>query len=362
MKKTVRCFVPRYFPDFSCKMGACRSACCVGWPVSVSMNDYFALLGLDCRRELRERLDVALHVADRPTEEEYAQFTPNWLGDCPMRMEDGRCSIQAELGEEALSDVCRLYPRGVRLWEDRIECSASNSCEKTLELLWDEREPMTFDFREVAVVPPPHPGKPALPPDPQDSLPVTEEFRFSLIRFMQDRNKTVGERIRSLRPALCRKEAPAGGTMPQAAADALGMFAHYVERSSSIRDSGEAVLARYGEDPGRYAEDAARFERIYPDWELFFEQMLVNQMFFVQFPYIGCSPEDAWKTAAAMYGLLRIHSVGTTAVRCEEGARPSRADLIDLCAASFRLIAHTPFAASVPAALGNGDGSLLSLL
>ncbi len=43
MKKTVRCFVPRYFPDFSCKMGACRSACCVGWPVSVSMNDYFAL-------------------------------------------------------------------------------------------------------------------------------------------------------------------------------------------------------------------------------------------------------------------------------------------------------------------------------
>ena len=135
-------FAPDYLPRFRCKMGACRSACCVGWPVSVSMKNYFTLLGLPCRKELRDRLDVALRLADHPTEEEYARFTPNWLGDCPMRMEDGRCSIQAELGEDALSDVCRLYPRGVRIWEGRYECSASNSCERTLELLWDEKEPM----------------------------------------------------------------------------------------------------------------------------------------------------------------------------------------------------------------------------
>jgi predicted permease len=38
--------VPDYYPAFSCKMGACRHACCEGWPISVSMKDYFTLLGL----------------------------------------------------------------------------------------------------------------------------------------------------------------------------------------------------------------------------------------------------------------------------------------------------------------------------
>ena len=39
--------IPDYFSDFKCKMGACRAACCEGWAVSVSMTDYFKLLGLE---------------------------------------------------------------------------------------------------------------------------------------------------------------------------------------------------------------------------------------------------------------------------------------------------------------------------
>ena len=58
---------PDYYPEYHCKMGACRSACCEGWPISISMEDYFRLLGLSCSPELRSRLDAGIHPALHPT-------------------------------------------------------------------------------------------------------------------------------------------------------------------------------------------------------------------------------------------------------------------------------------------------------
>ena len=90
--------VPDYMPDYACKQGACRSACCEGWPISFTMDDYFRLLGLPCSPELRRRLDGSMQLALHPTPEEYAQITPRYDGQCPMRMVDGRCMLHAELG------------------------------------------------------------------------------------------------------------------------------------------------------------------------------------------------------------------------------------------------------------------------
>ena len=110
MKQTNDFLIPDYFPDFHCKMGDCRAACCQGWPISISMENYFSLLGMDCPPDLRSRLDVGLRMVEHPTKDEYARFNPRWDGNCPMRMEDGRCSLHAEIGEDSLPEVCRLYP------------------------------------------------------------------------------------------------------------------------------------------------------------------------------------------------------------------------------------------------------------
>ena len=40
--------MPDYYPDFHCKMGTCRAACCEGWPISFSLTDYFKLLSVEC--------------------------------------------------------------------------------------------------------------------------------------------------------------------------------------------------------------------------------------------------------------------------------------------------------------------------
>jgi len=73
--------VPDYYPEFSCKMGACRTACCEGWPISFSLSDYFRLLGVECSAELRRKLDCSMHLSDHPTPEAYAQISALLEGD-----------------------------------------------------------------------------------------------------------------------------------------------------------------------------------------------------------------------------------------------------------------------------------------
>lgn len=143
MRKEQSCRMPDYYPHFTCKGGACRATCCRGWDVSLPMDEYFRLLGLDCSPGLRARLDGAFHAADAPSPERYAQISHNWLGDCPMQREDGLCALQCECGETALPAVCRRYPRGARGLFDR-ECACSNSCEAVLEMFWDREAPLGF--------------------------------------------------------------------------------------------------------------------------------------------------------------------------------------------------------------------------
>ena len=97
--------MPDYYPQFACKMGKCRHACCVGWPISISMQNYFRLLGMNCPKHLRKKLDVGMQVYDRPDPARYAYFVPDFQGDCPMRMADGRCSLHAEMGPAVLPDT-----------------------------------------------------------------------------------------------------------------------------------------------------------------------------------------------------------------------------------------------------------------
>ena len=143
MRKEQSCRMPDYYPHFACKGGACRATCCRGWDVSLPMDEYFRLLGLDCSPELRARLDGAFHAVDAPSPERYAQISHNWLGDCPMQREDGLCALQCECGETVLPAVCRRYPRGARGLFDR-ECACSNSCEAVLEMFWDREASLGF--------------------------------------------------------------------------------------------------------------------------------------------------------------------------------------------------------------------------
>lgn len=367
--------MPDYYPQFACKMGKCRHACCVGWPISISMQNYFRLLGMNCPKHLRKKLDVGMQVYDRPDPARYAYFVPDFQGDCPMRMADGRCSLHAEMGPAVLPDICRLYPRGIRAENGEYECSCANSCEAVLELLFARKEPITFVERTLTI---------SLPPAAErttsfETLGLTRQIRLYLISILQTRRMTLSERLGMLGKQLAKIDSLLGSKnkkaleellrepvpcqpLPEQSCAPLPEGLHITaqmleclnERSSSIAAYGKPAMQSYGAEadlPARYAAAKAHFEALFPHWEVFFENLLVNHMFFSQFPFQDrpVSLQEEYHAICALYAILRFLALGWMAQRTDTD------DLIDAMAAAFRLIDHTNFdryAARLPVQLG----------
>lgn len=339
--------VPDYFPRFSCKMGDCRSACCVGWPISVSMKNYYTLLGVACDDDMRRRLDCGLRMVERPTEEVYARFNPRYDGNCPLRMEDGRCSIHAKLGEHLLPDICRLYPRCIRAGKDGgvSECSCANSCEAVVELL-DREEPIRFVHHTMAARLPDHPQRAAFADG-------SGKARMGLLTVMQDRGVSLPERLVRLERHLAEwdgKDSPTEEGKTVELSDSLRTACELVElldeHSDSIREFGESALSRLeaGEDRlARYEEARRQFEKHFSGWETLFENLLVNHLFFTGFPHADHpgSVQDEWIALCTTYALMRFLCIG-----CLENG--DRRQMTDILAAVFRLVEHGDFNHTAP--------------
>lgn len=366
MSETHSYLTPDYYVDFVCKGGSCRHPCCVGWGISLSMKEYFRLLGMDCSAELRRRMDGAFHLADAPTEEGYAQITPNWQGDCPMHLPNGYCQLQCECGETALPAICRYYPRGVHVEIDP-ECSCSNSCEGVLELLFQKREPIGFQRRDMRF------DLPEAEADVPDR--VRNHYRATrdlCIRTLQCRElplsrrmMALGKRMKVLHRAFqdgadkaiaaaleqcARMEPP----LPPQADDAFALRVQYRiaelfgRHSNSIHDyvrfAEQALALKEGEAPSadsvrRYREAKEHFSALFPEWPRMFEQVVVNHVFFERFPFSDRHENmwDEYLSLCAGYGLLRFLAVSWMSDKSDE------ADLVDVCAATFRLIDHSSF-------------------
>lgn len=364
MKQTHEFLVPDYYPAFSCKMGQCRNSCCEGWPISFTRQDYFNLLSIECSPELRKKLDCAMHLKDNPTPEEYAQISPRYDGNCPMRLEDGKCGLQAELGEDVLADVCRLYPRGVRT-KNGYECSCANSCEAVPELLLTHPEPIRFRNYSMTI---------DVPDEPETHIPDElaerkQSIRLWLIHLMQNRGYSLRMRFGLLHEATImleqalkkqdwkRIDSLISGNVQISAPEAMdvdmklirgGMkqsrqiLEHIIQHSDSIRSYGEEIFHYFDEGRGtltNYTEAEEKFEQLLPQWEYWFENLLVNHMFFTQFPFTDppMPIEGEFAALCGVYILLRFLCVGWTA------QHDSIQDIIDVAAAAFRLIEHTDF-------------------
>ena len=285
-----------YFDKFKCKCGQCRSVCCGGWGITVSDEEYFRLLGLDCPADLRSILDCALAVVDDPRPERYAMMKPSYAGKCRLINEEGLCSLQLACGEEALPSVCRMYPRSVT--GTHAGCSAS--CERVVELLMREK-PLTF------------------------SAPLPEPMA-SYVNALQRREKPLKERIAELLPDV----------LPRGLSDSYyGLLCAYTAAmaEASERFAGtvdEAVRGYGGKEEALYREIEA-FDRRFPEAENRYENLIVNRMFLTDFP--GDDIKTALCGIVCEYALLRFASAGC---ETEEG-------FVDAAASLYRFIGHTNF-------------------
>lgn len=122
---------PDYFDHFRCLAGECPDSCCKDWQVQVdkaSARRYRALLGA-----LGEELRAALRQEDGET------YLTVQDGRCPMWRRDGLCRIQAELGECALCETCRQFPRLTHDYGDFVELGLELSCPEAARWILDEK-------------------------------------------------------------------------------------------------------------------------------------------------------------------------------------------------------------------------------
>lgn len=131
---------PQYYDKFQCLAGACPDSCCYGWTVDIDPDAaarYRALPG-----PLGDRLRQVLTDTADGTVMEIEN------GRCPMWQDDGLCRIQAELGHEALSCVCRTFPRLSHDYGDFMEQDLELSCPEAARLIFTESD----RFLEQSVV------------------------------------------------------------------------------------------------------------------------------------------------------------------------------------------------------------------
>ena len=118
---------PQYYHMFHCIASACPDSCCKEWEVDIddTAASYYRSLGGDLGARLQQVL--------KDTDDGTIMTIEN--GRCPMWRQDGLCRIQAELGHDALCQVCREFPRLRHDYGDFVEYGLELSCPEAARLI-----------------------------------------------------------------------------------------------------------------------------------------------------------------------------------------------------------------------------------
>ena len=123
----MKVWTPEYYHHFRCIAGACPDSCCKEWEVDIDHTAaaFYRILegplGDRLRRVMKDTDDGTIMIIED--------------GRCPMWREDGLCRIQAELGHDALCQVCREFPRLRHDYGTFVEYGLELSCPEAARLI-----------------------------------------------------------------------------------------------------------------------------------------------------------------------------------------------------------------------------------
>lgn len=255
----------------------------------------------------------------------------------------------------------QAIPRGVRT-ENGFECSCANSCEAVLELLFSRDEPIEFVQKELSF----HLPRQGQPTIHFETLGKEQEIRLWLIRYMQHQVLPLPQRMMAMGHALAALDEAliahneqqverllrgqkrirplqpkelSQGHLDFGLRFASGLIQLMDRRSDSIRAYGEDALAYFDGSFDKYVEARDHFETVLPKWDIWFEHMMVNHMFFARFPFQDrpVTLLDEFIALCAVFAMLRFLGIGHMRDKTDASA------FVDVAAAVFRLVDHTAF-------------------
>lgn len=310
--------MPKYYNDFKCKIGMCRNVCCKGWTVSVNLQEYYKVINLECNSEFREKLDRAFYVNLRPTTEKYAVLRKNYYDDCIFHGEDGYCEIQKNFGINSIPSVCDMYPRNIST-EFALEKSCSNSCEKVLEMLFENTDEFQLCEEETT----------------STITCLNNQYisvRKLIIDSLNNRDKSIYERIKDIYKKMPDTFELKNANYKNLAVEYLGL---YKEKSSVAFDYLQAI-----EETTESLDDLKKhLYEVLPNTDIYLEKYLINHIFFTGFPY------DKLKgiLKEGLYSLIGVYELTKYILVIAMKNKSELSDFVDAIAKLYRLIGHSDF-------------------
>lgn len=170
---------PTYYHNFHCIASACPDSCCKEWAVQVDARAaqlYRALPG-----PLGDRLRQVMQEEDGDT---ILALEPD--GRCPMWRDDGLCRIHAQLGEDALCDTCRDFPRLRHDYGDFMELGLELSCPEAARLILSQRKYETVTTQASGDTPAEY---------DTEAMATLLRSRDEALRFLEDTAYSVGQSL-----------------------------------------------------------------------------------------------------------------------------------------------------------------------
>lgn len=327
----MKILVPDYYTDFKCKCGECRHCCCHGWGITLSYEEYMRLLGIECSEKLRKKLDCAFFVLKDCDNERYAEVNMNYLGNCPLQSEDGYCALQCECGEKVLPKICRVYPRNT-YYPVNGEGACANSCEKVVEMLFEEKNGLSFKEIEI---------KSKFNPEISDEI---LKIQKEALGFLQNRNYSLNERLIMLGEYMkvnSDKKAYGVADFCGAILDTVSEIENYSPSFSEYASVVNGDFGEYGRNPEfffkKYKEEKIAFINNFPDYGICFENVMNNHLFFERFPTVnpGETAKDKYMELCGVYAITFFVTVAYTY------RHNLKNDFVDVIAGLFRCFEHS---------------------
>ena len=101
---------PKYVADFQCDGSKCNAKCCGKWRIDIDMETYKKYQRIK-NPAMRKKILSSIQPSTIQTG---FQIELNNKDVCPLLCEDNLCYIQRNMGEGALSQTCKVYPRMVQ--------------------------------------------------------------------------------------------------------------------------------------------------------------------------------------------------------------------------------------------------------
>ena len=101
---------PKYVGNFQCDGSKCNAKCCGKWRIDIDMETYKKYQRIK-NPAMRKKILSSIQPSTIQTG---FQIKLNNKAVCPLLCEDNLCFIQRNMGEDALSQTCKVYPRMVQ--------------------------------------------------------------------------------------------------------------------------------------------------------------------------------------------------------------------------------------------------------